>query len=101
MKELLFVYGTLKEIDVQHKVIGRVVPRTLGSVLAYTLSTIEINGTTYPIAIKSDTGKIDGYILQVTKKDLVKLDEYETTAYQRNKVTLASGQKAWMYQEPN
>jgi gamma-glutamylcyclotransferase (GGCT)/AIG2-like uncharacterized protein YtfP len=96
--ELLFVYGTLKEPEVQSRVIGRIIKGIPDTLNGYTKSTITINNNTYPI-ISQGEGNVEGLILEVTTEELKKLDEYETSAYKRKKVTLKSGKEAWAYQK--
>ena len=43
--------------------------------------------------------RIAGQIYKVTNLDLFKADAYETQAYKRITVTLASGKQAWTYIE--
>jgi len=101
MNNKLFVYGTLQESEVQIKVIGRIVDSFKDTLLGFKMSTIIINNNTYPIIIKEPKSdeKINGLVLEINTKDLIKLDEYETNAYQRKRVNLQSGVTAWVYQK--
>ena len=40
---------------------------------------------------------VKGFVITVTTEELRRLDAYETSAYRRSEVTLASGRKAWVY----
>jgi gamma-glutamylcyclotransferase (GGCT)/AIG2-like uncharacterized protein YtfP len=98
--EKIFVYGTLQDPAVQQRVIGRVVTLRSDKLNGYKIGRVKINGNEYPIAIVSCTDQITGNVLEVTKKELLLMDEYETKAYKRISVTLASGQSAWLYCRP-
>lgn len=99
MKELLFVYGTLKDPGAQKKVIGRVVEVFPDILEGYKKSQVKIHGKNYPIAIPNSTSSIKGLVLSVTPDELKIIDEYETDAYQRRKVILKRGKSAWVYQK--
>ncbi len=101
MTKKIFVYGTLQQPEVQTKVIGRVVKSTPDTLSGFRKSTIEIDGDVYPI-IEEDSNsdeEIDGLVLDIEEEELKNLDEYETNAYRREKVTLKSGLLVWVYQE--
>ncbi len=101
MVELVFVYGTLKDSAIQKGVIGRVVIATPDTLKGYKKSVIEINNNRYPIVIPDSDSKdvIEGFVLELSSEELKKLDEYETDAYQRKKVSLVSGKQVWLYQK--
>ncbi len=92
----LFVYGTLKDPEVQKKVIGRVAESQNGSIDGYAKSKIVLKGITYSILVKG-TEEIEGVVLQVTEEELKKLDVFETKAYRRVMDKLRSGASAWVY----
>jgi gamma-glutamylcyclotransferase (GGCT)/AIG2-like uncharacterized protein YtfP len=95
--ENLFVYGTLKDPDIQKQVFGRSTPGTPDLLPGYSMSAIDINGETYPIAFPKEGKEIEGLVLQVSIAELTKTDEWESDTYQRVKVTLKSGKQAWVY----
>ncbi len=97
MLENLFIYGTLRDDTVQMKVIGKHITGTQDTLLKYEKSTIDINGRTYPIALPNEKSQIDGETIKLTQEELAKVDEYETDAYQRVKIILASNTEAWVY----
>ncbi len=66
----------------------------------FTTSTIEINDNIYPIAVPDITANIDGKVLEVTDQEIAMIDMYETSAYRRSLVALASGEPAWLYHKP-
>jgi len=101
MTEKLFVYGTLQQPGVQKRVIKRVAKSTPDTLLRFRKSTVKIDGETYQI-IEEDPDsdeKIDGLVLDIEKEDFKKIDEYETCAFRRERVTLKSGLTAWAYQK--
>lgn len=97
MDELLFVYGSLRDPNVQSEIIGRLVEGTPDMLLGYGKSTVKVRDIVYPILIPESGGVIDGEILRLTKDELDKVDIYETKAYRRVKVKLKSGTDVWVY----
>jgi len=97
--ENLFVYGTLKDPKVQIMVFGRVEKGTPDTLDGYKKSKVVIDKKTYPIIVPSPKDSIKGLMLMVTSKELKQIDEYETIAYRRKKITLRSGKIAWVYQK--
>lgn len=101
MRELekLFVYGTLKDPDIQEKIIGRTVEGFLDVLENYKKSEIEIHGKIYPIVEPDSNSLVEGLVISVTLEELNLIDEYETEAYKRKKVTLKSRELVWTYQK--
>jgi gamma-glutamylcyclotransferase (GGCT)/AIG2-like uncharacterized protein YtfP len=98
MTEQLFVYGTLKEPRVQFLVFGRVTPGKPDTLAGYRQASIRLGGRVFPI-IKPEAGNsVEGMVISVSPAELEQIDRYEGQAYRRQKVTLGSGQKAWVYQ---
>lgn len=97
MSERLFVYGTLKDPEVQKREIGRVTPGTPDVLQGFTRSQIVINKNTYPIVVQKPGDEVSGLVLDVTPDELKKLDIYETDAYRRSEIVLKSGVPAWVY----
>ena len=107
MKEYLFSYGTLQKEKVQMELFGRRLQGTRDTVSGYQISTIEIKDesvvskseqTLHLIAVVSTPNdKIDGMVLELTSQELITADAYETDDYKRIKVTLESGNQAWIY----
>ena len=95
--ENLFVYGGLKDAELQKQVFGRSTRGTPDVLQEYSLSAIDISGNTYPIAIPKENKEIEGLVIEITPSELVKIDAFETDTYQRIKVTLKSGKQAWVY----
>lgn len=97
MEELVFVYGTLRDPKIQTEIIGRLVEGSPDTLVGYKKSTITLRNTVYPILVPEPNGIIEGEILKLTPDELARVDEYETNAYRRVKVTLKSGREAWVY----
>ncbi len=95
--ENLFVYGTLRDKEVQKKVYGRSQSGEPDKLHGYAKSTIVINNNTYPILVENKSGSVDGFVLNINSDELKKIDEYETKAYRRVQVMLESGKRAWVY----
>ncbi len=94
----IFVYGTLILPAVQQQVLQRVVDMQPDTLSGYAQKLVRINGVDYPAAEPHATSKIKGKLFQdITKSELVLLDNYETSAYQRKLVKLGSGCLAWVY----
>ena len=98
-KEPIFSYGTLRDPEVQKSVIGRLVEGETDVLVGFKKSKITLQGKFYPIIVEEKDGIIEGVVLLVTSEELERIDEYETSAYRREKVTLRSGKKAWVYQK--
>ncbi len=97
MADRLFIYGTLADPEVQQNVLGRVTESAPDILRGYRKSEIEIGGEKYPLIIPDETEKVKGLVIEVTKDELAKIDEYETNAYKRVQVSLESGMSAWAY----
>jgi gamma-glutamylcyclotransferase (GGCT)/AIG2-like uncharacterized protein YtfP len=98
MTHNIFVYGTLRLPAIQQQVIGRQLTAQADQLLGFSCSTITINGSEYLAAESSPVGKINGLLLRnISDEELLLLDDYETAAYKRKQVKLASGFKAWVY----
>src|SRR5687767_3983039 len=97
MDALLFVYGSLRDPEVQSKIIGRLVHGTSDILLNYRKSTVTIRNIVYPILVPEPNGIIEGEILKLSKDELSKIDVYETNAYRRVKMKLKSGTETWVY----
>ena len=99
--ELLFTYGTLRDPLVQQAVLGRTTPGTADVLDGYGRFEIRLDSGTYPIIRPQVGAEVGGLVIAVTAPALLKLDEYETEAYQRIKVMLRSGIEAWVYAAPD
>lgn len=87
---------------VQLHEIGRIVESRPDVLTGFNKTTIEINNNIYPILVedKNEKTEIKGLVLEITQKELLKLDEYETKAYKRIKTITKNGKKVWVYCKP-
>jgi gamma-glutamylcyclotransferase (GGCT)/AIG2-like uncharacterized protein YtfP len=99
--EKLFIYGTLQDSEIQKTIIGRLIQGVTDKLADYKKGTITTDDGTYPVIIPEIGSIIEGQVITITETELKEIDIYETEAYQRIKVTLVSGQEAWVYREGN
>ena len=97
--EPLFVYGTLRDADVQQRVYERTIPGEPDVLPGYRKAQIWLDGAYYPIAIPDPDSEIDGLVLELTPEEMARGDAYEGSEYRRLRVTLRSGLEAWVYCE--
>ncbi len=97
--ELLFVYGTLQDPEIQMHVFGRITAGTPDALDGYRKAEIAIGGSTYPIAKLDSASSIDGRTLEVSQEELMNIDRYEGGEYRRLRVRLRSAVETWVYCE--
>ncbi len=97
--EQLFVYGTLRDADVQQRVYGRTQLGRPDTLYGFRKSEVWSGDAYYPIAIPDPDGEIDGFVLDLTDDEMARGDAYEGDEYRRQRVTLRSGAEVWMYCE--
>lgn len=97
MVERLFVYGTLRDPVVQQAVFGRIIQGTPDGLEGWRKTEMTFPDGTFPIIVADSSSRVDGLILEVTPDELARGDIYETDAYRRIRVRLASGAEAWVY----
>lgn len=95
--EKLFLYGTLREPEIQKEVLGRTADSVPDILEGFRKLKITIGGQTYPMLIPSDDGSVDGDVIEVSEEEFHKIDEYETRIYMKRKANLKSGTIAWVY----
>ncbi|MES1227129.1 MAG: gamma-glutamylcyclotransferase family protein [Armatimonadota bacterium] len=105
--ERLFVYGTLRQPEVQRAVFGRPVEGVEATLFGWKIDTITISdervlalsGTNIHRVLRPGgaTDRVDGMILTLTQTELQAADEYETNDYKRMKAGLGAGGYAWVY----
>ncbi len=93
MQDALFVYGTLKDPDIQMHLIGRTITGTPDRLRGYRSHNI----LNYPTALPDAQGWVHGVVLTVTPQEMIRFDAYEGEVYERVRVCLDSGAEAWMY----
>src|SRR3954467_3500786 len=106
---LLFSYGTLQEERVQLATFGRLLTGTRDALPGFEPSLVPIgdrsaaaaSGQTHHANVTptaANDQRVEGTVFQVTDAELAAADAYERGAsYGRELVTLASGQRAWVY----
>ncbi|MDD5197435.1 MAG: gamma-glutamylcyclotransferase [Candidatus Gracilibacteria bacterium] len=97
MQELLFVYGTLKNPEIQQEIIGKNPIMELDILENHTIVQYAFSDGIYPIAVEAMDKNIEGFILFVSLLDFIVLDEYEGSGYKRVKILLKSRREAWIY----
>ncbi len=105
--EPIFSYGTLQDAAVQQEQFGRLLDGSADSVAGWRIGLIRISdpdvvrqsGLTHHKALvaDADAAAIDGMVYWLTRDELAAADEYESGEYERRRVTLGSGQSAWIY----
>lgn len=92
-----FFYGTLRDADIRHLVIGRALPDTLvSSARLHGYTARRAHGGPYPILVRLGGGHTDGVVVDgLTRHEARRLDAYEGAGYRRMKlpILLADGQE--------
>lgn len=96
-RKKLFVYGTLMDKKIRGTILGRMAEGVPDTLNGYVKSEISIKGEIYPLIVLNAGGIIKGLVIEVTRDELRRIDEYETDAYKREKIILESGIPAWVY----
>ena len=96
-KDKIFAYGTLTDHKVQRQIFGRIITGSRDTLKGYKRSKIKIDGEIYPLICLDTKRRVNGFVIEVTKSELEKIDEYETDIYKREQVVLRSGISAWVY----
>lgn len=107
MKEYLFSYGTLQNGKVQLDLFGRILEGSYDILRGYKVSIIEIKDETFlskghekfqkTLVTSESDDVVNGTALELTETELLVADKYEPANYERIKVALESGKKAWIY----
>ena len=81
----LFIYGTLRDLDVCEAVLGRTVsPHDMRPATAPDYAVFKVANVQYPCMIPSPSAEADGAVLShLTSDDLRRLDRFEGENYQR------------------
>ncbi len=72
--ELLFVYGTLQDPQIQLRAFGRTTEGTPDVLDGYRCDDITIDGSDYFIAVPDRASSIDGRVLELTPEELIGID---------------------------
>ncbi|HEY1607053.1 MAG TPA: gamma-glutamylcyclotransferase family protein [Allosphingosinicella sp.] len=108
----LFSYGTLQLPEVQRATYGRLLEGVADVLVGYRLEPLVISSPDvvgisgleiHTIARRSgDPGdRVPGVVFRLTAAELEATDRYETDAYGRIEVVLASGARAFVYVGPD
>lgn len=107
---LLFSYGTLQQREVQQANFGRVLTGSADALKGFRVEQVVIDdpevvaesgSAVHPILVADErAAPIAGTVFALTDAELAAADEYETSAYQRIEVELASGRRAFVYAAP-
>ncbi|MDR9440351.1 MAG: gamma-glutamylcyclotransferase family protein [Halomonas sp.] len=87
----VFVYGTLTHAPVRWLVYGRVGDPEAAVLEGYRRNDLDLE--------EAPLGEVEGLVLNVDAGELARLDRYERLGirYDRVRVTLADGRRAWTY----
>lgn len=91
----VFSYGVLNRPSVQ-KQVWREVKEGAPDVLE---GYVKKHAGKIPFLTNGD-GEVEGMVYELDEQQLKDTDLYESDFYQRKKVTLKSGVKAWVYERP-
>ncbi|MCY0386727.1 gamma-glutamylcyclotransferase [Robbsia sp. Bb-Pol-6] len=106
--ENLFSYGTLQLEPVQLATFGRKLDGKADEMPGFSLDMLRIDDpevvatsgkTHHPVVRYSGDAKdkVEGMVFAITPEELRQSDDYEVSAYRRDRVVLASGIAAWVY----
>lgn len=98
--EYLFTYGTLQDVQVQQYIFQRILKGQPDSLPGFKRFENAVYGR-YALVAQTNNpeDEVEGMAYEVSFEELGKADVYETSAYQRIKMTLISGISAWVYVE--
>ena len=106
---LLFSYGTLQKEDVQLSTFGRTLAGRADSLPGFQSEAVKIEDAAIARAVgrthhanvipaNRGNGGVEGTVFEVTDAELTQADAFEAQfSYRRVAVTLASGDRAWVY----
>jgi gamma-glutamylcyclotransferase (GGCT)/AIG2-like uncharacterized protein YtfP len=93
----LFIYGTLKQENIQRALLGHELSGVEDRLAGYRKITVKLDDTLYPDIEPADGEHVDGLVVHVGANELHMLDTYEGREYVRKEVVLESGTRAWVY----
>lgn len=94
---LLFIYGTLRQPDIQKTVFGGPIVGSADSLRDFALGEVVVVGKTYLNLVARADSTVDGMVIEVNEEQLRNADEFETEKYSRQEFLLASGRRAEAY----
>jgi len=96
-KEKLFAYGTLRDGDIRKALFGGRPSGEPDMLHGFLKTTTAIAGVAYPNIVPADDVSVQGEVMEVDEETLRRVDAYESDAYDRRMMKLASGTRAWVY----
>jgi len=105
---ILFSYGTLQQRDVQLTTFGRVLEGRSDAIVGYEVdvlvitdpAVIETSGSDRHPVLRTSAdphAEVPGIAFSLTDAELLAADRYEVDDYERIRVPLRSGHRAWVY----
>lgn len=95
--EKLFTYGSLQYPEIQQKLFGRLLEGSSDTLVGHEKAKLNVDGKTFNVANQKEGSSIDGFVYELSDKELERADRYEGKAYKRIKTKLKSGEEAWLY----
>ena len=106
--DYLFSYGTLQQAAVQRATFGRLLQGRPDSLPGFRAEMLEIRDpqvvatsgkSHHPVVVRSGNpaDHVAGTVFTVSAIDLENSDAYEVSDYKRERFTLLSGLRAWVY----
>jgi hypothetical protein len=107
----LFSYGTLQQPEVQRATFGRLLDGRPDTLMGYRLAplvitdpdVVEVSGAAVHTIARPTGSRVDlipGIVFSLSAAEIEAADAYETDAYARVEVELASGRRAFVYVGP-
>ncbi|MDX2065106.1 MAG: gamma-glutamylcyclotransferase family protein [Fimbriimonadaceae bacterium] len=104
----LFVYGTLRDADVQRALWAREAPLVPAELPGYRVDSLRIQNdivvrlsgiSTHRILVADPDAKtpVSGYVIELDDRELGITDHYEGSEYRRVSATLTDGSRVWVY----
>lgn len=95
--ERVFSYGTLMLPNIQKDLFGKFIVGKSDILHGYVKRYIIIEGETYPCIMPEKGSQVEGFVIELSKDELLKIDKYEGEEYKRVKLSLGSGIETWVY----
>lgn len=94
----LFIYGSLQNKEVQMHLFERTIEGEDAFLEDYEIvDFLDSDNQIYPTIKYQKGSSVSGKLISVSEEELKKTDSYEGKQYERVKITLVSGQNAWVY----
>ena len=96
MIETLFIYGSLRDKEVQEQLFGKHLDTTPQTLQGYKKIPTYIEGQRYATILPDPHHTVEGDIILVSEEELKKIDSYEYPEFQRKPIEI-EGKKVWVY----